>query len=157
MFNMANKKAPAFTLLDGLEQEISLNDFKDKWVVLYFYPRDNTPGCTVEALDFTALKNDFHKENAVVIGISKDSCASHQKFIKDKNLDIILLSDPDHKVIESYGAWQLKKFMGQEFMGIVRSTVLINPKGNIAHEWPKVSAKGHAKEVLKILLQHKSL
>lgn len=141
-------KAPLFTLKDANENPIKLSDFKGKWVVLYFYPKDNTPGCTVEALDFTALKADFAKLNAQVIGISKDSCHSHAKFIEKKNLDVLLLSDPEHKVQELYGVWQPKKFMGREFMGTVRSTFLINPKGKIVTSWSPVKAKGHAQVVL---------
>jgi thioredoxin-dependent peroxiredoxin len=149
-------KAHDFTVKNSYEQEISLSDFQGKWVVLYFYPKDNTPGCTLEALEFTALKKEFHKHNAVVIGLSTDSCASHAKFTNKHNLDLVLLSDPDHAVAENYGVWKPKKFMGKEFLGVVRSTFLINQQGIIAYSWPKVSAKGHAQAVLDKLRELKN-
>ncbi len=101
-------QAPDFSLKNQSEEEICLNSHKGKWVVLYFYPKDNTPGCTIEANDFTKYLKDFSKLNAVILGVSPDSCQSHVKFVKDQKLRITLLSDPEHKVIESYGAWQLK-------------------------------------------------
>ena len=146
-----NQKAPYFTLKNSNEFNIKLSDFIGKWVVLYFYPKDNTPGCTLEALAFTQLKQDFALQNAVILGISKDSCASHQKFTEKQNLGIELLSDPDSEVQKKYGAWRPKKFMGREFMGTVRSTVLINPKGKIIKTWVNVKAKGHAEIVLEEL------
>ncbi|MBT5017022.1 thioredoxin-dependent thiol peroxidase [Candidatus Peregrinibacteria bacterium] len=146
-----NQKAPYFTLKNSNEFNIKLSDFIGKWVVLYFYPKDNTPGCTLEALAFTQLKQDFALQNAVILGISKDSCASHQKFTEKQNLGIELLSDPDSEVQKKYGAWRPKKFMGREFMGTVRSTVLINPKGKIIKTWDNVKAKGHAEIVLEEL------
>ena len=146
-----NQKAPYFTLKNSNEFNIKLSDFIGKWVVLYFYPKDNTPGCTLEALAFTQLKQDFALQNAVILGISKDSCASHQKFTEKQTLGIELLSDPDSEVQKKYGAWRPKKFMGREFMGTVRSTVLINPKGKIIKTWDNVKAKGHAEIVLEEL------
>ena len=146
-----NQKAPYFTLKNSNEFNIKLSDFIGKWVVLYFYPKENTPGCTLEALAFTQLKQDFALQNAVILGISKDSCASHQKFTEKQNLGIELLSDPDSEVQKKYGAWRPKKFMGREFMGTVRSTVLINPKGKIIKTWDNVKAKGHAEIVLEEL------
>jgi len=140
--------APEFTIPDADGGNVSLSDFSGKWVVLYFYPKDNTPGCTIEAMDFSRLKNDFAARNAVVLGVSKDSCASHQKFIKTKDLTVLLLSDPEAKVQKLYGAWRPKKFMGKEFLGTVRSTFLIDPKGNISKVWDEVKAEGHAQEVL---------
>jgi len=140
--------APAFSLTNAASETITLQDFAGKWLVFYFYPKDDTPGCTIEAIDFTALKDEFAAFNAVVVGVSPDSEVSHQKFIKKKELGIELLSDPDHKTAEDYGVWQLKKFMGKEYMGIVRSTFLIAPDGAIAHSWLKVSAKEHAQAVL---------
>ena len=140
--------APDFKLKDAGEKEVSLKDFKGKWVVLYFYPKDNTPGCTIEALDFTALRKEFEKKNAVVLGVSKDNCKSHQKFISGKKLTIILLSDEDTAVNKKYDVWRLKKFMGREYMGTHRSTFLIDPKGKIEKIWYGVSPDGHAKEVL---------
>ena len=143
-----NDKAPEFTL-----QNISLKSFRGKWVVLYFYPRDDTPGCTLEAVDFSSLLEEFSKLHATVIGISKDSKKSHEKFITKHNLKVTLLSDEDHVVQELYGIWRLKKFMGREFMGTVRSTFLINPEGIIKKIWDPVRAKGHAQEVLDTLTQ----
>jgi len=145
------QKAPDFTLQDTNENEVSLNDYKGKWVVLYFYPKDNTPGCTIEAMDFSALKKDFEKLNTVVLGVSKDSCASHQKFTEKKDLTINLLSDPESRVQKLYDVWKTKKMMGREFMGTVRTTFLINPQGNIEKVWNNVKAKEHAQAVLEAL------
>ena len=146
-----NKKAPAFTLLDSEENKVSLKNYNSKWLVLYFYPRDNTPGCTTEAVDFTCIAEKFKKAGAEIIGVSPDSVTTHQKFINKHNLGIKLLSDPDHKIIEKYGAWQLKKMYGKENWGVVRSTFLIGPDGKIKKIWSKVKVKGHAEEVLSIL------
>lgn len=140
-------RAPGFSLKNQDEDEISLKDFAGKWVVLYFYPKDNTSGCTLEAVEFTNLKKDFEELNAVILGVSPDSCQSHRNFIGKKDLTIALLSDPEHEVIEEYGAWQLKKNYGREYYGVVRSTYLIDPEGKIAFKWPKVKARGHAAEV----------
>lgn len=139
--------APEFSLKNHEEKETSLKNFKGKWVVLYFYPKDNTPGCTIEAMDFTKLWKDFDRLNAVVLGVSPDSCQSHTQFIKDKKLTVSLLSDPDHKMLETYGVWQMKQFMGKSFMGVVRTTYLINPEGRIAFIWNGVKADGHAEAV----------
>lgn len=147
--------APDFTLEDAEGKPWRLSDTAGKWRVLYFYPRDNTSGCTTEALDFTSLLPDFTKAGALVIGVSADSIASHQKFIKKHGLEVALLSDPDHKVLEAYGVWAKKKMAGREYMGIVRSTFLIGPDGVIKKVWPKVSVKGHAEAVLQALLQTK--
>lgn len=143
--------APNFCLNNAEEKEICLSNCKGKWVVLYFYPKDNTPGCTTEAIDFTAALPEFQTLNTQVLGISADSCKSHQKFILKQNLEIELLSDPNKKVLESYGAWQLKKMYGREYMGIVRSTFLIDPEGIIQEIWPKVRVKGHVQKVLESL------
>lgn len=147
----AGDKAPEFTVLNQDEKKVSLKDFKGKWVVLYFYPRDLTPGCTIEANEFTSEAKNFQKLGAVIVGVSADTCKSHQKFIEKYDLKITLLSDTDRKILEPYGVWQLKKFMGRESMGIVRTTFLIDPKGMIAHIWPKVSVKGHVAEVKETL------
>ena len=140
-------QAPDFSSKNQEESEVRLSSFKGKWVVLYFYPKDNTPGCTIEANDFTKYLKDFSKSNAVILGVSPDSCQSHVKFVKDQKLKITLLSDPEHKVIEKYGAWQLKQNYGKEYWGVVRSTVLIEPDGKIAYHWASVKADGHAEAV----------
>jgi peroxiredoxin Q/BCP len=145
------QKAPAFSVHDQDGHGVKLADLKGKWVVLYFYPRDNTPGCTVEAIDFTNLKKEFDKLGAVILGGSKDSAKSHCKFIEKQNLSITLLVDEDHALQEKYGVWRPKKFMGREFMGTVRSTFLIDPAGKIARIWDPVKAKGHAQIVLSTL------
>ena len=143
--------APEFCLPDAEGNEHCLSDFRGKWVVLYFYPKDNTSGCTKEAIGFTERKNDFENEGAVIIGISKDSPKSHARFIEKHGLDILLLSDEDHSVIERYGAWGKKKLYGKEHWGTVRSTFLIDPEGKIVREWRKVKVAGHADEVLNAL------
>ncbi len=145
------KDAPKFNLPDKDNKEVFLNDFKGKYVILYFYPKDNTPACTTEAIGFTGILPALQKLEAVVIGISPDSPESHTKFIEKKNLKIILLSDVDKKVIAEYGKWGFKKFRGKEYMGVIRSTFLIDPDGKIAHIWPKVSVKGHPEDVERIL------
>jgi thioredoxin-dependent peroxiredoxin len=143
------ESAPAFTALDRDNQSISIHDFKGRSIILYFYPKDNTPGCTTEAIDFTAKLDQFQALNTQVIGMSPDSIASHGKFIDKHDLKIILLSDPEHQIAESYGVWQLKKFMGKEYMGIVRSTFLIDPAGKIAQVWSNVRVKNHVDQVLE--------
>ncbi len=140
-------KAPEFTLPDKDNKEVSLKDFKGKYVILYFYPKDNTPACTTEAIGFTGILPSLQKLDAVVLGISPDTPESHAKFIEKKNLEIILLSDVDKKVIKEYGKWGKKKFRGKEYMGVIRSTFLIDPNGKIAYIWPSVSVKGHTEEV----------
>ena len=140
-------KAPDFCLI-GDKGQVCLKDLEGKWVVLYFYPKDMTSGCTLEALEFTDLNCDFEKENAVILGISADSVESHVRFREKKNLAHILLSDVDKKTLEAYGVWQTKKMYGKEFKGIVRSTYLIDKVRNIEYVWNKVSPAGHAKEVL---------
>ncbi len=144
-------KAPDFCLPDYLGEEHCLRDFRGKWVVLYFYPKDNTSGCTREAKEFTEMRNEFEKLNAVIIGISKDSPKSHEKFINKHELNILLLSDESHEVIEKYGAWGKKKNYGREYYGTIRSTFLIDPEGNIVKEWKKVRVAGHVEDVLKTL------
>ncbi len=144
-------RAPLFSLLNQFGEEVSLQDFGDSWLVLYFYPRDNTPGCTVEAVDFTSLKEDFAALGCQIVGVSPDSVASHEKFCAKQNLKIILLSDPDKKVLEAYGAYGLKKNYGREYMGVLRSTVLIDPNGTVVYVWRNVRAKEHAAKVLERL------
>ncbi|MFC1898162.1 peroxiredoxin [Candidatus Cloacimonadota bacterium] len=144
-------RAPDFELMNQAEDLINLKNFKGKWLVLYFYPRDNTSGCTLEAKDFTCLVDQFKELGVEVVGVSKDSAKSHQNFISKHDLGIELLVDADHKTMEEYGVWQLKKMYGKESMGVVRSTFLIDPKSMIAETWYKIRAKGHAENVLQIL------
>lgn len=143
--------APDFTLDDADANPWRLSDFSGKWRVLYFYPRDNTSGCTTEAKDFTDLLPEFTSFGAVVTGVSADSVISHQEFIQKHGLEVTLLSDPDHQALKAYGVWAKKKMAGREYMGIVRSTFLIDPEGVIRKTWPKVSVKGHAPAVLEAL------
>jgi peroxiredoxin Q/BCP len=145
------KKAPAFTLESSEGGKVKLADFAGKVVVLYFYPRDNTPGCTVEANDFNAALPAITKLGAVVLGASKDSIASHCKFRDKYKLAFPLLSDPDGKVLEAYGAWGDKVLYGKKMKGIIRSTVLIGKDGKVVQHWPKVSVKGHAAEVVEAI------
>jgi thioredoxin-dependent peroxiredoxin len=144
-------KAPSCSMTNTAGTPVTIEDYTGQWLVLYFYPKDNTPGCTTEAIDFTQLLPEFQKLGAKVVGVSPDSVATHCKFIAKQNLQIELLSDPEHQMAEAYGVWQLKKFMGKEYMGIVRSTFAINPQGNLAQIWPKVKVKGHAAAVLEWL------
>jgi peroxiredoxin Q/BCP len=145
------KKAPAFTLPDSDGNKVSLKDFAGKNVVLYFYPKDNTPGCTKEACDFNEALPDFKKIDAVVLGVSPDSQASHRKFSDKYELPFTLLSDEDKKVLEKYGVWQEKNMYGRKYMGVVRTTVIIDETGEIKKIFPKVKVKGHVDEVLKTL------
>jgi thioredoxin-dependent peroxiredoxin len=144
----AGKKAPAFTLPSSDGDTVSLADLAGKYVVLYFYPRDSTPGCTVEAQDFTAALAKFKKAGAVVLGVSKDSIASHCKFRDKYSLTFPLLTDADGKVMEAYGAWGEKVMYGKKMLGVIRSTVVIGKDGKVIRHWPKVSVKGHAEAVL---------
>jgi peroxiredoxin Q/BCP len=145
--------APDFTLNDKDGTPVSLSGYRGKWVVLYFYPRDNTSGCTTEAKDFSALLPQFEKEDATIIGISADSETSHAKFITKHELTVTLLSDPDHQALEAYGVWQKKKMAGREYMGIVRTSFLIDPQGIIRQVWNKVKVKAHAEAVHETLCQ----
>lgn len=142
------QKAPDFSAPDQNGNLVSLSDLQSYWFVLYFYPKDDTPGCTVEAKDFTDYDQEFSSLGAKILGVSPDSEKSHCRFIEKHNLSIQLLSDPEHQVCEAYGVWGLKKFMGKEFMGVIRSTFLIDPNGNVAYVWPKVKTKDHAQAVL---------
>ena len=145
------QKAPEFATPNQRGEISKLADFAGQWLVLYFYPKDNTPGCTAEAIDFTALSPQFQQLNAVILGVSPDSEKSHCRFIEKHNLTIQLLSDPEHQLAEIYQVWGLKKFMGKEYMGIKRATFLIDPRGNIAYIWSNVKVKAHAEAVLKKL------
>lgn len=140
--------APDFTLQASNDQTISLSSYRGKNVVLYFYPKDMTPGCTTEACDFRDYHPRFAELDTVVLGISPDEVKSHDKFAAKHELPFPLLADPDHQVAEAYGVWVLKKMYGREYMGIERSTFVIDKQGNIAKEWRKVKVKGHVQEVL---------
>ena len=142
------KKAPAFTLESSDGGKVKLSDLAGKIVVLYFYPRDNTPGCTVEAEGFRDAVPALKKLGAVVLGVSKDSIASHEKFRDKYKLSFPLLTDPDGATLEAYGAWGDKVLYGKKSKGIIRSTVLIGPDGKVLKHWPKVSVKGHVEDVL---------
>ena len=144
-------KAPDFTLNDKDGKVVSLSDFMGKKVVLYFYPKDNTPGCTRQACAFAAAYEDFKTLDAVVIGISKDSEASHRRFAEKNGLPFILLSDPELKAIQAYGVWQEKKNYGKVSMGVVRSTFIIDEKGLIEKVMPKVKPDTNAAEILDYL------
>ena len=141
-------KAPSFNLSNQNDEIKTLKDYSGNWLVLYFYPKDNTPGCTVEAKDFTSLIGSFQDFDAKVVGISKDSIKSHQNFISKQDLAIDLLSDPDKHSMNDYGAWGEKNSYGKISMGVIRSTFIIDPKGFIAYAWYNVRAKGHAERVL---------
>ena len=141
-------KAPDFALSDKDGNIVRLSDFAGKKVVLYFYPKDNTPGCTRQACAFAAAYDEFARKNAVVIGVSRDGAQLHAKFAEKYNLPFILLSDPDHAVTEAYGAWQEKKLYGKVSMGVVRSTFVIDEHGSIASVMPKVKPDINAAEVL---------
>ena len=148
---------PAFCLPNQDEEEICFRDIKGRWAVIYFYPKDNTPGCTTEACDFTEALPDFTALEAIVLGVSPDSPKKHRNFIEKKGLKITLLADEDKALCKSFGVWQLKKFMGREYMGVVRSTFLIAPNGTLAYKWEKVRVKGHVDEVKAKLQELKAL
>jgi thioredoxin-dependent peroxiredoxin len=153
------KQAPNFSLPDQTGTVRNLSDYAGKWLVLYFYPKDNTPGCTTEACTFRDERDAIAElGNAGVVGVSKDSVASHKKFASEQHLNFTLLSDPDHKVIEAYGSWKPKKFMGREYLGTERNTFIINPDGHIAKEYRGVDPKTHAAQIITDLdaLQHES-
>lgn len=143
-----NESAPSFCLANQDNEQVCLSDFKGKWIVLYFYPKDNTPACTLEAKHFSDVVDEFALYNAAVIGVSPDSVDSHCKFKDKHGLSIQLLSDPDHTTLKDYGVWKPKKMYGKEFLGVIRSTFLINPKGTIVYSWPKVKVMGHIDEVM---------
>lgn len=143
------KKAPKFQLPASNGDTVSLMELRGQNVVLFFYPKDMTQTCTEQACDMRDHYSEFAEENTVVLGISGDSVKSHLNFVQKKELPYLLLSDENHKVCKQYGVWQLKKLYGREYMGIVRSTFLIDAKGNLVREWRKVKVKGHAEEVLQ--------
>ena len=149
--SLLNQQAPNFTLENEKGQQVSLSDFKGKNVVLYFYPKDMTPGCTTEACDFRDAYEDFSSLNAVILGVSMDEANKHSKFIEKHGLPFSLLVDAEHEVAEKYGVWVLKKMYGREYMGIERSTFLINEEGIVIAEWRKVKVKNHIEAVLSQL------
>jgi peroxiredoxin Q/BCP len=140
-------QVPHFCLPNQDEEEICFRDIKGKWIVLYFYPKDNTPGCTTQACEFTEALPDFSALDAIILGVSPDSPKKHRNFIEKKKLAITLLADEDKELCKLFGIWQLKKFMGKEYMGVVRSTFIINPEGEIKATWTKVRVKNHVEEV----------
>jgi len=144
-------KAIAFELKDHDGKPVRLEDFRGKKVVLYFYPKDNTPGCTIEAEGFRDVYDEILEKGAVVLGVSPDAQKSHENFRNKFNLPFHLLSDEDHNIAEAYGAWGEKKMYGKSYMGIVRSTFIIDESGTISHVFPKVSPNEHAQEILKAL------
>jgi peroxiredoxin Q/BCP len=144
-------KAPDFTMKTSQDKTMSLSSLKGKYIVLYFYPKDNTPGCTLEAKDFNSHQKDFEALNAVVVGVSKDGLDAHDKFKEKCDLNFDLASDADTDTCERYGVWGQKSMFGKKYMGIKRSTFLITPEGKIAHIWPNVSVVFHAKAVLKVI------
>ena len=144
----AGDKFPEFVLKDENGDDFGSSSLKGKRYIIYFYSKDNTPGCTREAEDFTALAPDFESRGITIIGVSKDSAASHRKFIDSKNLKIKLLSDPDHILLEKAGAWGVKKNYGKEYTGTIRSTFLVGTDGTVEAAWKNVKATGHARRVL---------
>ena len=150
MLNVGDQ-APTFTLKNEAEEDVTLAAFRGKPVILYWYPRDDTPGCTTEACGFRDAYGEFAQAGAVVLGISTDDVQSHAKFKSKYNLPFTLLSDPDHQVAQQYGVWGSKNFMGREFEGIHRVTYLLDEQGVVKQVWPKVTPEGHADEILAAL------
>jgi thioredoxin-dependent peroxiredoxin len=146
--------APAFTLTADDGSKVKLSDFKGKWVILYFYPKDDTPGCTKEACAFRDANQQILELGGVILGVSPDQPDSHVKFIQKYDLNFRLLSDADHAVSEKYGAWREKNMYGKRSMGIQRSTYLISPEGKVAQVWKRVQVDGHDQKVLEALRSH---
>ena len=142
-------KAPDFKVINELGEEMTLADFSGKKLVLYFYPKDSTPGCTTEGQDFRDLKSQFTRANTVIFGLSRESIKSHEKFKKNEKFNFELISDPDEKICKQYDVIKEKSMYGKKYMGIERSTFLIDSKGKLVNEWRKVKVTGHAKEVLE--------
>jgi peroxiredoxin Q/BCP len=152
-----NDSAPlSLQFSDEQGTEHALADYAGSWVVLYFYPKDNTPGCTIEAEGFRDMTSEFEKEDVRILGVSKDTCASHKSFIEKKGLTFTLIADEDHALMDAFGVWGERSFMGRKYMGTSRSTFLIDPSGTIACVWEKVRPLGHAKEVLEMVREIKS-
>ena len=150
------RKAPAFNLPSSTGGKLALKDLAGKYVIVYFYPRDNTPGCTTEAIDFNKALRKIKARDAVVVGVSKDSIESHCKFADKYDLKFALLSDPDGKMLEKYDAWGEKNMYGKKSMGIIRSTLLIGPDGKVIKHFPKVKVKGHVDAVIDALNEARS-
>jgi peroxiredoxin Q/BCP len=144
--------APDFCLSNQDDVEICLRDLRGKWIVLYFYPKDSTPGCTTEACEFTRAMDDYDELGAIILGVSADSTQSHRNFIERQSLSITLLSDPTTQMMQSYDVWAMKKNYGKEYMGIVRSTYIIDPKGIIKAAWTNVKVKDHVEKVKEELV-----
>jgi peroxiredoxin Q/BCP len=154
---LIGKDAPQFCLPSSDGAEVCLERYCGNWIILYFYPRDNTPGCTLEAIQFNGELDAFKDSGAVVIGISPDTQESHQKFQEKHGLNFLLLSDLDHRVLDSYGVWKPKVLFGRERLGVERSTFLIDPQGKIVEVWRKVRVPGHAAVVLAALNRYRKL
>ncbi|QOY54347.1 thioredoxin-dependent thiol peroxidase [Candidatus Sulfurimonas marisnigri] len=142
-----DENAPEFCLPNQDDVEICLRDLKGKWIVLYFYPKDNTPGCTTEACEFTEALPDFNDLNAIVLGVSADTTKKHRQFMEKHEIDVTLLSDEDTSMMQEYGVWQMKKNYGKEYMGIVRTTFIIDPEGVVKGVFEKVRVKEHVQKV----------
>lgn len=151
MTDAAGMLAPEFSLEANNGETVKLSDFRGKNVILYFYPKDMTPGCTTEACDFRDHYENFQSQNTVILGISPDPASRHVKFVEKYDLPFLLLADPEHQAAEAYDVWKLKKNFGKEYMGIERSTFVIDKEGKIAKEWRKVKVKGHVEEALEYI------
>ena len=151
----AGDKAPKFDIPNQDGNMIKLDDLLGKWSVIYFYPRDDTPGCTIEAKEFTELSSKFEEQGSTIYGVSPDNEAKHCKFIEKHGLKVELLADTESTMLVDYGVWQEKQMYGKTYMGVVRTTYLVDPDGNIAEAWTKVKAKGHAEAVLERLVELK--
>lgn len=156
MSALVGKKAPDFKLEAGDGKAVTMADFAGKNVVLYFYPKDMTPGCTTEACDFKESYQSFAELNTIIVGVSPDPKERHEKFVAKYDLPFLLLSDPDHTLSEAYGVWVLKKNFGKEYMGVERSTFVINEEGEVVKEWRKVKVKGHVEEALTYIKENLS-
>lgn len=144
-------EVPDFELPANNGENVKLSDFRGKHVILYFYPKDMTPGCTTQACDFRDKHTEFEEQDAVILGVSPDPIKSHEKFINKYELPFLLLADEEHTVAEAYGVWKLKKMFGKEYMGIERSTFVIDKEGKLVKEWRNVRVKGHVEEALTFL------
>jgi len=156
MSALVGRKAPDFKLEAGDGKVVTMADFSGKNIVLYFYPKDMTPGCTTEACDFRESHQSFAELDTVIVGVSPDPKEKHERFIAKYDLPFLLLSDPEHTLSEAYGVWVLKKNFGKEYMGVERSTFVINKEGEVIKEWRKVKVKGHVEEALTYIKENLS-